>query len=317
MFSTQPSHLASALFNAPPLKSIVHKNVIYTIIDNKTLQKTELNNTGSFTSVSIHPLHPLLSFITSSTNGLLVHQRSQPIQLMQSFPSKPIQTYDPLPETSVIITTNLNGFYCFHSSTLFHYSFNSSNPLLKKRIKPGAVSCLCHYESSNVLLCGTYEGVIQLYSGNTFDFLQSIVIGQGITSMKLYNDHFLIIATRKDTHLTVIDLRKTETPVALLNRNAQTNQRLGFDVYKNLLVTGSLDGFIHIYNLSSFTYVASYQLSYAPINDVILLQTPTILITTSGERYFRTPILSEDDSDDGLTLSETPIKYNNIISWNI
>ena len=102
----------------------------------------------------------------------------------------------------------------------------------------------------------SYSGHIGLYdakSGLDVAVIEGGHDNRGITQVQFaMNDTVLVSAARKDSRLCVWDLRQISIPLAdTCGRNALTNQRIRFDIHKNFVFSGSLDGNILMYDLST------------------------------------------------------------------
>ena len=67
----------------------------------------------------------------------------------------------------------------------------------------------------------------------------------------MFNENYLLVATRKDDRMYVFDVRQMESPVALFSRSAKTNQRIGCCIHQNTLITGNDNGCIYLYDLKT------------------------------------------------------------------
>ncbi|BFU18981.1 hypothetical protein EHI8A_079080 [Entamoeba histolytica HM-1:IMSS-B] len=310
-----PQLLYSSILQAPPLKSIIHNNHLITITDNHSFISSFINSNGILQQPVIEDIKPVVSSMISTSHGILCHQHSQPIQLLNQLKSKPLASYNPLPNSNCIFTESNKGFYAYHSSSVFKYSFDYFEPKYSKRIKIGTVCSMAQYGWSDYIVCSTYQGDIVLLGGEEMQIIQKVQLKKEINSLQIFNDNFLIIGTRKDDKIYVFDIRNINTVIATLSRFALTNQRIGINIYHSTLFTGNDNGCVYLYDLNTFTFKSSYFLAYSPINDVFYFN--NCLITTSGCRYSPIPQLPEDFSDDGLSIKEIPEPYNMITTWKL
>ncbi|ELP83830.1 hypothetical protein EIN_197530 [Entamoeba invadens IP1] len=318
MLTTQPQVVSNIVLSSPPLRSVIYNNSIITITDDNKIQTSQFLENFQLTNPVITSIKPTVSSIVPTQFGLLSHQHSQPIQLLSALKTKPTLSYNPLPTSNSTIYDNKTGFYTYHSSTLFKYKIDYSEPVTSKRLKMGAVSSIAKFGSSNFLACGSYDGYLSVVGGDEMEVYNKIDLKKGITALRVFDDNILFVATRKDDKMYVFDFRNFANPVALLVRSASTNQRIGFDIINNTLVTGNDNGNLYFYNTKTFAFIKSLCLSYAPINDVFFFNDEHNITITSGERYYETPKTDlNDSSDDGVVLKESIKKYNLINTWKI
>ena len=76
-----------------------------------------------------------------------------------------------------------------------------------------------------------------------------------------YFNLFLYLKIKKDAEINCWDLRKLGTILFSLKREVTTNQRIYFDLSSNsdLLISGSDNGQVYIWNLSQISQLASDQ----------------------------------------------------------
>ena len=257
----QPKYLSSIQLQCTPLKSIIYNNQLVTITDDYSYQTTTLSSTGELEYKKKSQIKPTITSITSSNHGILLHQHSQPIQLVTELQTKPIQSYQPFPQSNAILKSCHSHFYAFHSSTLFQYDYHYHLPSYQKRLKIGTVSSIDQYGWNSFLVCSTYQGKIGLLNHETFESIQSIDLQKEIVHIELFRENYLLVLTRKDDKMYVFDLRKFDVPIVLLSRSCLSNQRIGCCIKDDLLFTGNDNGFVYVYNLQTFQFENYYQLS--------------------------------------------------------
>ena len=289
--------LSSVVLPSIPLTSVFHNNKIYTNIDNYSTVVTDCTHDGAITTYNCYEEKPLITTLESSKYGLLIQRRSQPIQLKKDInDEKSIISYNPLPENRAILLSLQDSFVAFHSSQLFEYKYDYFESQKSERIK-GLVSDMTYNGNSNTIITSCYNGLITVYSSK-FEQLQSMKLDKEINQIESYQDNYIIIGTRKDDKIYIFDLRSFESPVALLTRNAASNQKISFAIKDTTLYTGNIDGMLYSYNLHTFNFISSAFISClfviflillttldSPINNVLVHpDNQDILIITSGER---------------------------------
>jgi len=77
------------------------------------------------------------------------------------------------------------------------------------------------------------------------EIIQSIELHKEINRIEMFDENYLLVSTRKDDKMYVFDIRQFSQPVVLLARSCSTNQRIGYCIHKDTLITGNdMDVFI-------------------------------------------------------------------------
>ncbi|XP_063722544.1 telomerase Cajal body protein 1-like [Symsagittifera roscoffensis] len=178
--------------------------------------------------------------------------------------------------------------------------------------------------SHSMYSMATYTGLIGLFdlkSGTQAAMLSGGHRDRGVTSVKFSPDSQLLISgARRDNRLCVWDLRQLAVPLcASLARNANSNQRIDFDsLAHHHLVTGSLDGYLLLYDLNKLDCPPSVIRAHEDCCNSVTCNpcTPGLIASGSGQRHYsRTKMSlesSEEDSED-----ETPKVENCVKFWKL
>ncbi|XP_019055792.1 PREDICTED: telomerase Cajal body protein 1 isoform X3 [Nelumbo nucifera] len=150
---------------------------------------------------------------------------------------------------------------------------------------------------------GSYSQTTAIYSEDNMELLY-ILHGQegGVTHVQFSKDgNYLYTGGRKDPYIYCWDIRNTLDVVYKLYRSSeQTNQRILFDIEPcgHHLGTGGQDGQVHIYDLQTGQWVASFQAAYDTVNGFSFHPFLPIAASSSGHRRFGMP----DSCDNDLNL---------------
>ena len=144
----------------------------------------------------------------------------------------------------------------------------------------GLVSSLAVSPQPGIFAAGTFSGGIGLYADAQPDLIAQIACPSpsGISQLAFSPDgRELFAASRRDREICVWDLRRSDRPTVRLARDADTNQRVFFDVSADgsCLVSGDQHGKLLIFALE--------RLGLAPDEDLTML---------SGDQPRRLPFAS-------------------------
>jgi len=172
----------------------------------------------------------------------------------------------------------------------------------------GILSSIAVNSELPVYAVGSYNRSVGLYStsrGNLLCLLQ----GQtgGITQVSFSHDGSrLYSGGRKDSEIICWDLRQPGEILYTVNRQANTNQRIQFDLSRcgRYLVSGGSDGCVLVWDVSrggvsgALRPMAGYLLHPDCVNGVSLHPDLPLLATSAGQRH-QDPVCSDSEDDDG------------------
>jgi len=158
----------------------------------------------------------------------------------------------------------------------------------------GIISCLSfNPDYSGVFAAGSYSNSVGVY--NQMDKNSLICMfptNYGVTQVQFSPDgRYLFAGGRKSNSITCWDIRNTGQILYDLSRVANTNQRISFDIHYSgsYLATGSQDGHVLIYDVSSGQLVQSFTAHSDAVNGCQFHPTLPYLVTSSGQRKFNLP----------------------------
>ncbi|KAJ4976036.1 hypothetical protein NE237_001142 [Protea cynaroides] len=157
---------------------------------------------------------------------------------------------------------------------------------------------------TGLLATGSYSQTTAIYNEDNMELLY-ILHGQeaGVTHVQFSKDgNYLYTGGRKDPYIYCWDVRNTAGIVYKLYRSSEyTNQRIYFDIEPcgRHLGTGGQDGQVHIYDLQTGQWVASFQAASDTINGFCFHPFLPLAASSSGHRRFVMP----DDCDDDFSLT--------------
>jgi telomerase Cajal body protein 1 len=148
--------------------------------------------------------------------------------------------------------------------------------------------------ADGLFACGSYAGTVGLYDGATGQSWATMRVGGGVTQLAFSQDGIsLFCGCRKSRAITVWDVRNVSKPVSLIPRASDTNQRIGFDLRGDRLVTGSTGGEVLVYDTAEVATgggsqpVTTFVAHQDAVNGVSLHPDLPLLATSSGQRRFQ------------------------------
>ncbi|OVA14428.1 WD40 repeat [Macleaya cordata] len=184
------------------------------------------------------------------------------------------------------------------------YSTTQGNKEGQSGIISAIAFCPTH---TGMLATGSYCQTTAIYAEDNMELLY-VLHGQegGVTHVQFSKDgNYLYTGGRKDPYILCWDIRNTAGIVYKLYRSSEnTNQRILFDIEPcgRHLGTGGQDGQVHIYDLQTGQWVASYQAASDTVNGFSFHPFLPMSATSSGHRRFGTPD-DCDESDEHYSLS--------------
>ncbi|XP_075245524.1 telomerase Cajal body protein 1-like [Convolutriloba macropyga] len=185
----------------------------------------------------------------------------------------------------------------------------------------GIISSIAINQSMYCL--STYAGIIGLFDLKSGVPVGTLVNGHdstGITCVKFSTDEkYLISGARKETKLCIWDLRQISVPLfQTLPRNANSNQKIDFDVCKSFVFSGSLDGDILVYDLRDFNSQPCNMKAHVDSCNSLSCspQLTGNVVSGSGQRHYLKRVMScagsrssSDESDSEQSPIENSIKF--------
>jgi WD40 repeat protein len=223
-------------------------------------------------------LYPLFSLSSPATAAALVSTRDHPIRLQDFFQNNVLRASYPLidPDTerfiaphSLIFARDGSRFVAGSEGllTVFDLTRDGSGPISwmptienkrKRRIVGGqgvrGLISSMDISVDGTLAVGSFNRDVGLYSQSgsgeeiaVFELPKNV--GRGVSSVKWGGDgRYLYISERKGEVMLMYDIRNTGNLVrTFTGRKAETNQRLGIDVFGDEVWAGGLDGKVQVW----------------------------------------------------------------------
>ncbi|XP_042412338.1 telomerase Cajal body protein 1-like isoform X2 [Zingiber officinale] len=156
----------------------------------------------------------------------------------------------------------------------------------------GIVSSIAFSPTHNGMIAiGSYSQTTAIYSEDNMELLY-VLHGQlgGVTQVLFSKDgYYLYTGGRKDPYILCWDIRNTVGIVYQLYRSSEhTNQRISFDIEPcgRHLGTGGEDGLVHIYDLQTGEWTASFQAASDTVNGFSFHPSQSLAASSSGNRRF-------------------------------
>jgi len=167
------------------------------------------------------------------------------------------------------------------------------------------ISCMAlNPDMSGLLAAGCYDNTVGLYATHEGVNVLSVFPAQhgGVTQVKFSPDgKFLFTAARKDNNIYCWDIRATGQVLRTFTREANTNQRIAFDVDPTgkWITTGGVNGDVLIYDVQTGGLVQSWRPHQDGTNGVSFHPSEPLVATSSGQRQIEDAMTdSSDDEDD-------------------
>ncbi|XP_042887070.1 telomerase Cajal body protein 1-like [Penaeus japonicus] len=251
--------------------------------------------------------------------------RDQPVHLWDAWNGNLICSYQSYDHLDQLVAAKSVGFSLDGSLLLCGFRktiriFHTSRPgrmceAIDAKGQPGIISCMAfNPQLPNVFVAGSYLGNIGFYNtrrNNLFCRLDGCT--GGITQVAFSPcGTKLFSGTRKDNEILCWDIRKLGTILYSMDREINTNQRIGFDLEPQLcrfLVSGDTRGKVLKWDLEQqgtpehdsvpvLQPTSSFQAHKDCCNGISLHPYNAILATSSGQRHFPEPVASSDSSSD-------------------
>ncbi|KAG6492827.1 hypothetical protein ZIOFF_047794 [Zingiber officinale] len=175
---------------------------------------------------------------------------------------------------------------------LLHPHEMSVSILMASEKISGIVSSIAFSPTHNGMIAiGSYSQTTAIYSEDNMELLY-VLHGQlgGVTQVLFSKDgYYLYTGGRKDPYILCWDIRNTVGIVYQLYRSSEhTNQRISFDIEPcgRHLGTGGEDGLVHIYDLQTGEWTASFQAASDTVNGFSFHPSQSLAASSSGNRRF-------------------------------
>ncbi|ORM40544.1 Telomerase Cajal body protein 1 [Babesia sp. Xinjiang] len=171
--------------------------------------------------------------------------------------------------------------------------------------KFGIVSTINHNpHTDTVYACGDYNCLVGVFDHNEsrqrsiFDSFVDDEHQMGpITQLKWLSETLLLVGCRADIYLRAYDIRgNTRIPLMRYKRAAKTNQKISFDTSDCAVVSGTSDGDVVAYDISTGELKIETKIAKTVVSSANLHPTLPLLLTSSGTRVFRSQVDQLDDS---------------------
>ncbi|XP_077986818.1 telomerase Cajal body protein 1-like [Glandiceps talaboti] len=279
--------------------------------------------------------YPLMNSTDPTTCSFVSSSRGHPIQMWDAFTGELRCTYrafDHLDEmtTPHSVAFSLDGNMIYSGFNKMIRVFNTDRPgrqcedrptHVKKMGQAGIISCIAmNPQQTDMYAAGSFSKSVGVYSEkaakNKIVYLLQGHQG-GVTHLKFSPDgNLLYSGGRKDPEILCWDLRNPGVVLYKMVRNADTNQRMYFDIDSTgqFIVSGNDNGSLTVWdthvspttdntndNEPTLQPVLTYVAHYDSVNGVSLHHTLPLMATVSGQRKFPVPMATDSDNDDEMT----------------
>jgi telomerase Cajal body protein 1 len=273
--------------------------------------------------------YPFMDSQNPSSCIFVSTSRDQPIHMWDAFTGElraSYRAYDHLDEITAAnsLAFNATGDKIFAGYDRMVRFFDvtqpgrqfTARPLCKTRKsrqgQRGIISTL-HFnpDYSGIYAAGSYNGTTYVYTEDTGEELLCLRDhdGKGITQVQFSPDgRYLYTAARRDSSIHCWDIRQSTQIVQSFSRQADTNQRIEFDVHCSgkYLLTGSRDGRALLYDVSTGALLDTSAELFTfgdAVNGVSFFPDGTRgrVALTTGQRHYDLP----DDMDDSNSDQES------------
>ncbi|OAF66439.1 Telomerase Cajal body protein 1 [Intoshia linei] len=260
---------------------------------------------------------------------LMTTSRYGPVHCWDLKSDSPILTFSERCHQDTILSAyslkSSNSFgYCGYNGFISLVDFETGKNR-EKRILKEVTNCKMTIISSinvnpamnSVYACGSYTGNICLFAEPDGTFICGFgEYSSGISQIK-FSDDGLVIYTcaRKDDRIIAWDLRNPKTFWNVFNRNSTTNQTIGFDIFGDKLVSGSTDGYVHLWSQNKEMY-KKRKICQTVVNDVSFHPSLEIISCSTGNRAKMMFIESDSETETENSTENVCIKCKQKINSN-
>ncbi|WVQ74053.1 hypothetical protein IAR50_003636 [Cryptococcus sp. DSM 104548] len=199
----------------------------------------------------------------------------------------------------------------YNTSTRFKTSVTRSS----KDGQRGIISALSfNPDGSGLFAAGSYDGTVALYQEDGREAVGWLdgVEGGGVTQLGWHplNPAMAFAASRRSGALQVFDLRYPSEPLANLNRDGKTNQRIWFDVdpWGRWIASGDQNGCVRVWDINDpvLPVVWEQKLHDSAVGSVQFHPFYPLLLSCSGSRrYLDHTSGSDGDSSSSSSVSDS------------
>ncbi|CAM9432793.1 unnamed protein product, partial [Ascophyllum nodosum] len=278
--------------------------------------------------------YPYMSSIEPATSVFVSTSRDHPLHMWDAFTGKLRATYRAYDHLDEVVAANSVSFNTF-GTKIFAGKYDSSynrmirvfdvaqpgrsfeaRPTCKTRKSKvgqrGIISSLAFSPDSfggGLFAAGSYAKTICLYSenrqvaairGRAVAELATPTIG-GITHLMFAPDGIsLFSGSRKDSDIVCWDIRQTGEVIYTPVRQADTNQRIMFDIDPSgrYLATGSTDNMALVYDIAKKEQICSLENQPDAVGSVCFHPFAALLGVCTGQRHFHLDTVAGSDSSD-------------------
>ncbi|XP_042520495.1 telomerase Cajal body protein 1 [Macadamia integrifolia] len=317
------------IFNLPGNFDVNHVDAYPSIVDEDSFVANVVVSEGE--SVYDYCWYPYMSASDPTTAVFASTSRDHPVHLWDATSGQlrcTYRAYDAMDEITAAFSVAFN-----HAGTKLIAGYNNSLRVFdvhrpgrdfeqystlhgNKDGQSGIISAIAFCPTHTGLLAtGSYSQTTAIYNEDNMELLY-VLHGQegGVTHVQFSKDgNYLYTGGRKDPYIYCWDVRNTAGIVYKLYRSSEyTNQRILFDIEPcgRHLGTGGQDGQVHIYDLQTGQWVASFQAASDTVNGFSFHPFLPLAASSSGHRRFVMP----DGYDEDLSLT---VEENCASVWSL
>ncbi|KAF6163304.1 hypothetical protein GIB67_025168 [Kingdonia uniflora] len=304
-FLTSSEDNTLRVFDLPDTAGVTNADACMSVADADSYEANLIVNEGE--SVYDYCWYPYMSTSDPTTCVFATTTRDHPVHLWDATSGQlrcTYRAYDAMDEITAAFSVAFNP-----SGTKLFAGYNKSLRVFdihrpgrdfeqystlqgNKEGWSGIVSALAFCPThTGILAAGSYSQSTAIYREDNMELLY-VLHGQegGVTHVQFSRDgNYLYTGGRKDPYILCWDIRNTVDIVYKLYRSSEyTNQRILFDIEPcgRHLGTGGQDGQVHIYDLQTGQWVASFQAASDTVNGFSFHPFLPMSASSSGHRRF-------------------------------
>lgn len=162
-------------------------------------------------------------------------------------------------------------------------------------------SLTCNPDFSGILAVGSYSNTIGLYDERDLSLISILEDSASVTQVLFSPDgRYLFSGGRKSPFISCWDIRQTGSLLFQVERIANTNQRLMFDIDPSghYLATGSQDGRILVFSAIDGQPVTEWKAHQDAVNGCSFNPVSSLLASSSGQRKFPLPEELQEEGEE-------------------
>ncbi|XP_071440379.1 telomerase Cajal body protein 1 [Hetaerina americana] len=294
--------------------------------------------------------YPPMSSWYPETCCLISTSKGNPIHLWNAYTGILCGSYIPINDLDEVasafsITFNHTGEKIYSGFCNLIRVFDTSRPggISEKRVlkvsdsdyrcrQTGIVSCFAiHPLGEPTYAVGNYLKTIGIYAEpGGIHVAQLMGHAGGVSYLRFSPDGSkLYSGGRKDPKIHCWDMRNLDTPLYVMEREVNTNQRISFDITPDgrYLISGNTCGKVTVWDLNEMPVrwdlaepllkpVQNIMASKDCVNGVSIHQQYPILATSTGQWHIKEPNSDSEDEEDENTSTEDTIARTNTIPEN-